>query len=338
MHNFQDNINIFRRGFIDTPFSNEPTFLTFSIEIDFDSIFDQSTGMSTSPFFDLYTSNGAYQYLMGRGYKKEANNLIGFRDKLKQLIDTQPWFFQSVSGLNELWRENTDMKKAYKGADKKITIETLESLNLSITHIADLYREIAYDAKYRRELLPDNLRYFSCSIYVAEFRNLHISERDKVNKLNLELDEFNTPNSYYSDVQYNFFDVYKHHMKFNCTMCEFDFSESVPFDNLTVIKPEMSKNKFSIKPQFFNEDNSYGLDNTVLDDVNLIKRNAWEHPDIKMGLNEILYGARRTSDIYNGLKTGDLPRHALNNNPLSNSVKNAKYNVETSASYIKSNL
>ena len=41
MNNFQDNVLNFRRGYLNDPGSNEPTFLTFSIDFNFYSQYNE---------------------------------------------------------------------------------------------------------------------------------------------------------------------------------------------------------------------------------------------------------------------------------------------------------
>lgn len=320
MHNFQDNIGKFRRGYIDDPLSSDPTFLTFSIDIPFETgiPMNESTYLMQSPLFDVESSNGAFQYLANRGYKYQAGRLLLFIDKFRKIVEEYPWFFQTITGLRELWEVNTDMSKAYIGYEKKIKIDTLESLNLSITHLADLYRDFAFDKVYRREILPENLRWFTLHIYISEFRNIKLYQDEK---------------------DYDFFNVYKNHLHFICNMCEFDFGTTAPIEAMNVFKPEMAKNTLSILVHGFTEKHEFGLQNiSEILDYDPNETTAWDKPQIPLSLNQILYGARRVSDIYNGFASGELPRHAIENNPLSNTVKNTQYSIENTASYIRSNL
>ena len=323
MNNFQDNIGIFRRGFYDTPGTEEPTFLTFSIDFNYYSILDSNLGIMSSPLFDVNTKNGAYQYLIARGYNYQADSLLRFLNKIRDISENHPWFFQSISGLDTLWSAYTDMTKPFKGKDKTINIDTLESLDLSITYLADMYRRAMYDSKYMREIVPENLRRFQVDIYIAEFRNLKMDDTDS---------------------DYSFFEKYKTHVHYKCSMCEFDFSKSLPIkDNLTVFKPEMASNKFSIKPIRFEEVNMYDLqsdnnDNNIFNSnrhaVNLNEKND----NIKISLGDILNGARRLSDVYHGIESGEYWNNLKTNNPISAAVSNVVNEVDFTADYIKSNI
>lgn len=341
MNNFQNNVDRFRRGYLENPGSNEPTFLTFSIDFNFISQLNPTLGLMSSPLFDIYTKNGAYQYLIGRGYEYQADCLLRFIKTLTDISENQPWFFQSLAGLDTLWSASMDMSKPFKGKDKLITIETLESLDLTITYLADMYRQAMYDMFYMRELVPENLRRFQVDIYVSEFRNLIINPNDSAD----------TPD-------YSFFNNYKTHVHYTCSMCEFDFSKSVPFkDSLTVFKPEMATNRFGIKPLRFIEKNSYDLQrvkkmaSAVIGEVKQLQQptdgvdkgrtalNTFEKDDFnKVSLNDLLYGSRRLSDVYHGIESGEYLNNFLKNNPVTAAITNVTNEIENTINYIKSNV
>ncbi len=155
-------------------YMNEPTFLAFSLDFNFRSVLDPVMKFESSPLLDINCKYGAHNFLLSRGLNKQAATLRSFVDKLKTVSTTAPWFFQTCTGLNELWTADQDMSKPYKAADKIIKIDTLESLDLTITDLAVMYKNVMYDTKFMREILPENLRWFECDVYVAEFRNLVI--------------------------------------------------------------------------------------------------------------------------------------------------------------------
>lgn len=273
-------------------FTNEPTFLAFSIRFDFDDSIDPETNLPNSPLFNMDENcGGAYSYLLSRNRFMEAELLKKFRLKLMNISEEQPWFFQSINGLNEIWKRNTDMSNPLKGKDLKIKIDTLESLDLSMAYIADLYRMFTYDHKFMREILPDNLRWFSCDVYVCEFRNIRVnsthlktgrpdSVRDYMTKKNADGNIENITGSYdlignheMSEKQYNWLEKAKTFHRYRLNMCEFDFSETVPYTDLGVDKiPEAAKNSFSILPNWNVELNSYDLQ-TAFNDETLFKDN-----------------------------------------------------------------
>ena len=259
-------------------FSNEPTFLTFSIGFDFDEKRNFKEGMtvgdlywersihSISPLLNTEpNSENAYNYLRSRNRFAEAKMLLLLVDKLKEITWNNPWFYQTLSGLPEAWKKNTDMSKPFKANELQLNIETLESLDLSIAYIADLYRKVVYDQTFMREIIPDNLRWFTMYVYVCEFRNIRLNALDNQGKAHhtgrsyLKKGETISNQEVLAD-QYNWLDAAKTFHKYTFSMCEFDFSETVPYDSLSVGKiPDMASNRFKVNPNWFMEDNSYDL-------------------------------------------------------------------------------
>lgn len=120
-----------------------------------------------------------------RGGGKRADMLIQFRNQLNDLVTNSPWFFQSIEGLDELERVErpgfpTAESKSFnpqRTANKVLTFNTLESLNLRMTALADLYNQATFDYDNMRELLPRNLRRFTMYIFVQEIRNFFKTSR-----------------------------------------------------------------------------------------------------------------------------------------------------------------
>lgn len=266
MYNFVNQINAtdrFRRGFLGQfTISDEPTFLTFSIDFIYEGQPDTLFGMPDSPLLTNDTGqNSAMRYLESRKLVPEAARLKKLIEILQYTTKYEPWFFQSIKGLKDLWSASTNMKQNRKGSNITLNIETLESLDLKVTYLADLYRKAVYDSIYMRELIPDNLRYFKMIIYVAEFRNLRslteqlISNRliqnDRIDNIGQRVvDVFRSAGSYFED--------HASFMQFDCHFCEFDFSPSIPVgDNLTVYDGEMANNSFNINVGWFMEKHQY---------------------------------------------------------------------------------
>lgn len=111
--------------------------------------------------------NSALYYLNSIGDSARFNMLVDFKKLLSKLNTDFPWYFQSIEGLTEAWQRDYSKPK-FK---KEITINCLESIDLRITALMDLYRKIAYDWNNRRAILPDNLRKFDMTIKVYDTRN-----------------------------------------------------------------------------------------------------------------------------------------------------------------------
>jgi len=152
------------------------------------------------PQYDFLTegNNGRVHYYSAQTYLEERES--GFAnggkraDMLKQfslgfqdLLNNYPWFLQSITGLDQLAKVD---RPGYQGdvggggafnpqrtAGKKLTFSTLESLNLRISALADLYNQATFDYDNMRELLPRNLRRFTMYIFVSEIRNFFKTSR-----------------------------------------------------------------------------------------------------------------------------------------------------------------
>lgn len=138
------------------------------------SIFQEENTIET---FDTVNSHGlfgsekspnsALYYLKSIGDEARFSMLIEFKSLLSKLNTEYPWYFQSIEGLSEAWSRDYSKPKI----KKELTIQCLESIDLRITALMDLYRKIAYDWQNRRAILPDNLRKFDLSIKVYDVRN-----------------------------------------------------------------------------------------------------------------------------------------------------------------------
>ena len=100
------------------------------------------------------------------------NMLKDFKALLIRINTEFPWYFQSIEGLEDAWKRDINKPKFMK----ELTITCLESIDLRITSLMDLYRKVVYDWKNRRYVLPDNLRHFEMTIKVFDNRNFGIEE------------------------------------------------------------------------------------------------------------------------------------------------------------------
>jgi hypothetical protein len=119
--------------------------------------------------YQLYDT--ADEYLRRIGSPNRQAYLRIFTNLLSDIQEKAPWYFQSVSGLAELYK--IDPAVNFRGKDKILTIECLESIDLRMTLLSDLYRNLAFDMENMREILPQNLRTFSMKIHVMEFRKFN---------------------------------------------------------------------------------------------------------------------------------------------------------------------
>lgn len=118
--------------------------------------------------------------------RKRASALRQFQLLLNDINTNSPWFFQSIEGLDELEKvqkggfqpeDGEDSFNPQRTAGKVLTINCLESLNLRLTTLADLYNQATFDADNMRWLVPRNLRKFTMWIFVSEIRNFFKTSR-----------------------------------------------------------------------------------------------------------------------------------------------------------------
>ena len=218
------NRSLFLKGFnLSRSGENEdPTYLGFKFVFDFGSLpVNLENGWAPSPLLRVnnYTTTdgaanmpqnmfgqpqygftstnvvyySAYNYLLQRdgGYLrgnalKRANALRQFQILLQDINNNSPWFFQSITGLDDLEKiaisgfqseQGMDNFNPARTAGKVLTINCLESLNMKMTALANLYNQAMFDADNMRWLVPRNLRKFTMWIYVTEIRNFFKTTR-----------------------------------------------------------------------------------------------------------------------------------------------------------------
>jgi hypothetical protein len=147
----------------------------------FDQIHEDPTYLSFFFMFDYYSDhspllNGAAaEYLRNVvGSETRAKHLEDFIKILKKVNAQYPWFWQGVTGL-ETAKEYA-MNEPFWGEDKAIEIDCLETVELTVSAMMDLYRRAAFDFDRWVEVIPTNLRRFSLHIYVSEVRTFSSSD------------------------------------------------------------------------------------------------------------------------------------------------------------------
>jgi len=113
-----------------------------------------------------------YNYLKSRGEYKRAEYIRLFETGFSSLVNDCPWYFVKVSGLADAWK--IDPKNNWRAKDKKITIETLESIDMKMTYLIDCYRKAVFDANWMRYAVPDHMRWFKMDIIISEVRSMKI--------------------------------------------------------------------------------------------------------------------------------------------------------------------
>lgn len=172
----------FRKGHLVSHAKNayqDPTYLSFVL------VFD----IVNSP---LLNKEQAVKFL--RDFYKETDKAT----KLEQFIDTllllnkeMPWYWKSISGVDRAISVYENFGESYHGgSEAELSITCLESINLAITGLMDLYRQAIYDSAKWTQVLPENMRKFRMQVIVSEVRDQrYVAEiNDSVEKvINSEL-------------------------------------------------------------------------------------------------------------------------------------------------------
>jgi hypothetical protein len=262
-------INRFRKGSIKS--AEDPVYLTFFMD------FDPATSETSHPAGDPFRFNSllmdmdATQYpwditkvpealeisaieYLSRLENTKPSDLTGLVDNIKSSADllrqfqvilnntysAAPWYFQSITGISELWKiatSTTDVNKKIT-----LTVNCQESVDLRILQMADYYRKAVYNTETRSHKLPENLRMFSFDLYLFEIRNLK-----DFSTFSKRTSEFTNGN---------------HYVKFKCKMCEFDFSETLaggntPIDVKAYTEDKPFNTSFKIHVNWVREDSEY---------------------------------------------------------------------------------
>lgn len=296
--NVARNVNGFRRGYVTDPF-DEPTYLSFGIDFSFDGL-DNLTVNSlwASPLFaqgSTANPNSASSYLGSIGRNDMEDALATFKGSLDYISTKTPWYFQSIGGLEKMYKAATDMTSAKK-YDQILTIETLEAVDLRISQLANLYRAAIYDKEAMLARVPENLRWFTMEVWVAETRNMrfeipglagNVANALGINtaaingvagKISSSLSGLGLMDDANSTIkQFGF-------MKFKCRQCEFDFSGSFaggPQPMQVATKGTPNTSTFDIKVGYFEEESGYYDGTKLYDDATKNRvNNPWRQAKI----------------------------------------------------------
>ena len=234
----------------------------------------------------------AIKFLYNVGEPERAIMLRKFNLALKSISEETPWYFQGITGLDSLFKHAYPSEGRGESGltDAVIEITTLDSIDFRITALKDLYRKAAYDRKYRRWVLPVNMRRFRMSIMVGDARQLAITEdnysingKQALQALR-DIDIFNASNiggkllgkvrdgslSFVKRLQW--WDNHFSCLVFDCQDCEFDMNSFSGINNLSHprLKDTTLAQSLKIKIGRVIESNTYSLLEYSLSD-NLIE-------------------------------------------------------------------
>ena len=249
----------------------DPTCLGFKLLF----LFDQpNSGLLST----VAHPNTAMGYLERIGDTERAYYLKQFVNLLRDINTQCPWYWQTVEGLDSAWKRGfheDEFKPKYEKGTQKMVIGCLESVDLRVTALMDLYRKACFDWEYKREIVPWNLRLFNMRLYVYELRTFNRNlprDRQEFNRKLLASRE--DPGN---DVE-----------QMNRVLFEFDMCEWLPdesaemFSGVSNSAVNFAQQKLAFKYHHVRERNIYNLfsDKYVADDViRQLDRAALDDPE-----------------------------------------------------------
>jgi hypothetical protein len=209
----------------------DPTYLSFTL------LFDMQLD---SPLFNGEAERFIQKHLVdgdSKKYQHKLDSLKAFKNALYKINSEMPWHWQSLGGVDRLVQFNPE-NPYFGGSEAKLTIGCLETINMNIAGLMQLYRKAIWDEKNWRYILPPNLRKFTMYIYVADVRSIYD----------------NSPNEVIAGEGSRPF------FMFELRYCEFDMtSGNKPLADLSASAPEMAANEIII-----NYDRVYRVDARAL--------------------------------------------------------------------------
>ena len=162
----------------------DPTFLGFTIKFSYynDEARDgmgrvDANSMMPGLLLEDKDIDSAYGYLRRVGRPEEAEYIKKFREQLQDLENNKPWYFQSITGMEDVVK-SLEPGNFWRGKDKVLTIECLESIDMQMSFLASLYRKATFEEEWKRVLLPSDKRKFIMTIIVAEIRNINLIQKE----------------------------------------------------------------------------------------------------------------------------------------------------------------
>lgn len=209
-------------------YHEDPTTLGFNLFFHFDDAPQTLPGTSLSPLFNEDpTRESAIRYLRSVDEPGRSESLRRFKERLRRLVRETPYYFQNLSGMENMYDFNLDV------FSRNLKVDTLESIDLRVATMINRYIEGTMDYLYDRYVIPTNLMEFTCVVMVSEIRNFRKVVRESLT----DNPDFQLINDQIGVHSYVF------------RRCRFDFSESNPFTGeLSNQGGDPVVNQFSIIP------------------------------------------------------------------------------------------
>lgn len=173
------------------------------------------------------------------GDARRAAQLNRFTVNLQKLVMEMPWTFQELEGLQNVFKFD-ELKKNYRGGDDAvIQIKCLESTDLIISGLMDVYRNIAFDIERWCEVLPHNMTYFNCNIIVTDARRFH---EQKVDTRKSQTNDFKDDERTYIKTNQGIAASSKAHFMVRLIKCNFKSDSGTEiFEGLNNAEPKLAE-------------------------------------------------------------------------------------------------
>ena len=157
----------FKKGL--TSITGEPGWFYFKIIFHFDDTFGLLGNIVYNSFNESHRGNTAIQYLTSRAGRFKKDNLKSRAIALEKFVkylsfinSSCPWFFDKITGLNEVVPQLNEFSK-----EKKIEISCMpDAIDMRLTSLLYLYQYACYDDIFMKEIIPENLRKFNMSVII----------------------------------------------------------------------------------------------------------------------------------------------------------------------------
>jgi len=144
----------------------DPTYLSFTL------LFDMQL---TSPLFNGEAAGFMKKHLVTADplkYQHKLDSLLAFKEALYKINSEMPWHWQSLAGVERMVQFTPD-QPFFGGDDAKLTIGCLETINLNIAGLMQLYRKAIWDESRWCYVLPPNLRKFTMYLFISDVRGIY---------------------------------------------------------------------------------------------------------------------------------------------------------------------
>lgn len=210
----------------------DPTYLSFFLMWDWEE----------SPLFNGKAVDFLENIL---GEPERAEKLRTFKRLLQRINAEMPWYFQSIEGFENVYKFE-ELKSAYRGSDEGLTIQCLETVDLTIAGLMDMYRDIAFDMNRWIEVLPHNMTYFNLYVIVSDCRT--IASRKLISKT--QTNDFADEEREYIKINDGIAATAKAHFMVKLKKCSFSTDAGTAiFGALNSAEPAIATNNIKFKYQ-----------------------------------------------------------------------------------------